>query len=128
MDQETQAADPQRLARFSSRRSGLFDRPRSAQSEGLAGGRYGALRPNRVLVLAVRFYQATLSSLFGGHCRYVPSCSEYAIQALSTHGAVRGLWLTVRRLLRCHPLGGAGYDPVPGRRSDARCAMRDVPD
>ncbi len=70
--------------------------------------------PRRVLVLSVRFYQATLSPNFGGHCRYFPSCSEYAIEALTTHGALRGVWLTVRRLLRCHPLGGAGYDPVPG--------------
>ncbi len=115
MDQETQAADPQRLAHFSSRRSGRSNRPRSAQSECAAGGRYGALKPNRVLVLAVRFYQATLSPWFGGHCRYFPSCSEYAIQALTTHGALLGVWLAARRLLRCHPLGGAGYDPVPRR-------------
>ena len=68
-------------------------------------------RAARPLILVVRFYQATLGPLLGGHCRFVPTCSEYAIQVLQTHGALRGTWLTARRLLRCHPLGGAGYDP-----------------
>ena len=49
----------------------------------------------------------------GGHCRFHPTCSEYAIEALDTHGAWRGGWLTIRRLLRCRPGGGHGYDPVP---------------
>ena len=67
----------------------------------------------RPLLLAVRFYQAVLGPFMGGQCRFAPTCSEYAISALETHGAFRGSWLTMRRLLRCHPLGGAGYDPVP---------------
>ena len=67
------------------------------------------------LIFGVRFYQAALSPLFGGHCRYHPSCSEYAVEALATHGALRGSWLTLRRVLRCHPFAGAGYDPVPPR-------------
>jgi putative membrane protein insertion efficiency factor len=66
----------------------------------------------RPLIFAVRMYQAILGPLLGGHCRYVPSCSEYAIEALRRRGALRGSWLTLRRLLRCHPLGGAGFDPV----------------
>ncbi|MCZ6493985.1 MAG: membrane protein insertion efficiency factor YidD [Planctomycetota bacterium] len=71
----------------------------------------------RPLILGVRLYQAALSPLFGGHCRYHPTCSEYAVEALATHGALRGSWLILRRVLRCHPLGGAGYDPVPQRRT-----------
>ena len=67
----------------------------------------------------VRVYQWTLSPLIGPVCRYMPSCSEYAIEALHTHGPVRGAWLTTRRLCRCHPWGGHGYDPVPPARGAA---------
>ncbi len=67
----------------------------------------------RPLILGVRLYQAALSPLLGGHCRYHPTCSEYAVEALTIHGALWGSWLILRRVLRCHPLGGAGYDPVP---------------
>ena len=70
----------------------------------------------RPLILLVRLYQAGLSPLMGGHCRFMPTCSQYAIDALQTHGAIRGSWLTLRRILRCHPLGGMGYDPVPPRQ------------
>ncbi len=70
----------------------------------------------KILIAAVRFDQATLGPYLGGHCRFHPTCSTYAIDALRTHGAARGSWLTVRRLLRCQPLGGGGYDPVPGKR------------
>lgn len=69
----------------------------------------------QVLLLFVRLYQVTLGPVMGGHCRFHPSCSNYAIEALRRHGALRGSWLTVRRLLRCHPFGGFGYDPVPTR-------------
>lgn len=69
------------------------------------------------LILCVRAYQATLSPLLGGRCRFHPSCSNYAIEALREHGPVRGSWLAARRLVRCHPLGGSGVDPVPPRRS-----------
>ena len=71
----------------------------------------------RPLILGVRLYQAALSPLLGGHCRYHPTCSEYAVEALAVHGALRGSWLILRRVLRCHPLGGAGYDPVPPRKT-----------
>lgn len=67
----------------------------------------------RPLVFVVHFYQAVLGQFFGGHCRFHPTCSNYAIEALQHHGALRGSWLTLKRILRCHPLGGAGYDPVP---------------
>jgi uncharacterized protein len=65
------------------------------------------------LIALVRLYQFTLGPVMGGHCRFVPTCSEYSIEALRAHGAFRGSWLTVRRLLRCHPFGGSGIDPVP---------------
>lgn len=67
----------------------------------------------RLLTLLVRGYQVLLSPYLGGCCRYQPSCSRYALDALRRHGALRGGWLTLRRLGRCHPLGGMGYDPVP---------------
>jgi len=64
-------------------------------------------------ILLIRLYQATLSPLLGGHCRFHPTCSEYAIEAFRTHNPVRAFFLTARRLLRCHPFGGSGWDPVP---------------
>ncbi|MDG2054994.1 MAG: membrane protein insertion efficiency factor YidD [Phycisphaerales bacterium] len=67
----------------------------------------------RMLISMVRAYQATFASFMGGHCRFQPTCSVYSIDALKTHGARRGVWLTIKRLCRCHPLGGFGYDPVP---------------
>lgn len=69
------------------------------------------MRP--VLIWLVRSYQLVLSPLLPASCRYFPSCSNYAIEALERHGAVRGSWLTARRLLRCHPFRPGGYDPVP---------------
>jgi hypothetical protein len=65
------------------------------------------------LIAVIHVYQRTLSPLLGVHCRFEPTCSRYAEEALRTHGAVRGSGLAVRRLLRCHPFGGRGYDPVP---------------
>lgn len=66
-----------------------------------------------MVVFAIRAYQLLLAPLLGPACRYEPSCSRYAIEAVETHGVLRGAWLAVRRLGRCHPLGGHGYDPVP---------------
>lgn len=63
---------------------------------------------------AVRAYQLTLGPIVGGRCRFHPSCSNYALDAYRIHGPVRGSWLTLRRLARCHPWGGSGIDPVPG--------------
>ena len=62
----------------------------------------------------IRAYRLLLSPVLGPRCRYLPSCSEYALEALAGHGALRGGWLALRRVLRCHPWGGFGYDPVPG--------------
>jgi putative membrane protein insertion efficiency factor len=63
----------------------------------------------------IRAYQLVLSPLLGPACRYLPSCSEYASEAIATHGPVAGSWLGVKRICRCHPWGGHGYDPVPPR-------------
>lgn len=66
-----------------------------------------------LLALPVRAYRATFSPLVGVSCRYDPTCSAYALQALDRHGAIRGGWLALRRIGRCHPWGGAGIDDVP---------------
>ena len=67
---------------------------------------------SHLLIGVVRLYQLLLSPLLPAHCRFEPTCSQYAIDALRRYGAIRGSWLAVRRLLRCHPFGGCGYDPV----------------
>jgi putative membrane protein insertion efficiency factor len=81
--------------------------------------------PQQILILGVKLYRWVLSpvktALFGplGRCRFEPSCSAYALEALQTHGAAKGSWLAVRRLCRCHPWGDFGPDPVP-----PKCGMR----
>ena len=67
----------------------------------------------RLLILPIRFYQRFVSPMFPPCCRVTPTCSAYAIEALQKHGALKGSWLALRRILRCHPWGGSGYDPVP---------------
>jgi putative membrane protein insertion efficiency factor len=80
----------------------------------------------RALRGLVRLYQA-LRAGRPSPCRYVPSCSTYAVEALEAHGAVRGSWLATRRLCRCHPWGGSGYDPVPGTgRASASAGPSDL--
>ncbi|GAB4290872.1 MAG: membrane protein insertion efficiency factor YidD [Roseovarius sp.] len=81
----------------------------------------------RLLALPVHAYRLLLSPWIGGHCRYQPTCSAYALEALERHGALRGGWLALRRILRCHPWGASGLDPVPdppprggGRRTPPR--------
>jgi putative membrane protein insertion efficiency factor len=71
----------------------------------------------RVLIGVVRFYQLAISPWLPAACRYTPTCSCYAIDALREHGALHGTWLAAKRLARCHPWGAFGYDPVPPRVS-----------
>ena len=66
-----------------------------------------------LLLLPIYFYKVAISPLTPPSCRYPPSCSTYAIEAIRKHGPLKGLYLAVRRILRCHPWGGSGYDPVP---------------
>ena len=66
-----------------------------------------------ILILPIRFYQLSISPLFPPSCRFTPTCSQYAIEAIRRHGPFKGLWLALRRLSRCHPWGGSGYAPVP---------------
>jgi len=71
----------------------------------------------RTALFAMRFYKAYLSILFAGSCRYEPTCSRYAYEAIERFGVARGVWLGLKRLLRCHPLSRKfGYDPVPEKR------------
>ena len=72
----------------------------------------------KLLSLPVRAYRLLLSPWVGNSCRYQPTCSAYALDALEKHGAVRGAWLAVRRIARCHPWGGSGFDPVPNENPD----------
>lgn len=73
-----------------------------------------------LLIGLLRAYRVAISPLYGQVCRYHPSCSAYALGAVTTHGSVRGSWLTLRRLLRCHPWAAGGYDPVPPRTAPPR--------
>jgi putative membrane protein insertion efficiency factor len=71
---------------------------------------------NRALQTMIRCYQLSVSPLLLPSCRYLPSCSDYAVEAIGRHGSLVGLGLALRRLARCHPWGGSGYDPVPATR------------
>ena len=67
----------------------------------------------KLLIAPIRFYQLCISPMFPPACRFTPTCSQYATEAIRTHGPMRGLFLALRRISRCHPWGGSGYDPVP---------------
>ena len=69
--------------------------------------------PAKFLILLIRIYQVTLSPFIGRNCRYTPTCSNYGIEAIKKYGAIKGGWLTIKRILSCNPWGGSGYDPVP---------------
>ena len=77
----------------------------------------------QVLILLVRVYQWTLRPFIGAHCRFEPSCSAYAVEALQIHGALRGVELSTRRVLRCNPWNEGGMDPVPAK-APCPCARR----
>ena len=67
----------------------------------------------RIAAFPIRVYMVTLSWLLGGQCRFTPTCSRYGLEAVETHGAIKGWWLAVRRICRCHPFHPGGFDPVP---------------
>ncbi len=68
---------------------------------------------SRALIAPIRLYRAAISPLLPASCRFSPTCSAYAIEAIERHGALRGVWLGTKRICRCHPWGGSGFDPVP---------------
>jgi uncharacterized protein len=72
------------------------------------------LAPRRAVHALIRFYQLTLSSLFGRQCRYLPTCSAYTDEAIARHGLWAGAWMGAARICRCHPWGASGFDPSPG--------------
>lgn len=75
-----------------------------------------------VLIGLLKAYRAVVSPLYGNVCKYYPSCSAYALEAVTVHGSFRGSWLAARRLLSCHPWAAGGYDPVPGTEAAAAWA------
>ena len=85
----------------------------SAEIEGKVKRLLFHIMLSRLLLLPIYFYRGYISPMTPPSCRFVPTCSEYAIEAIKKHGPFKGLYLAVRRLLRCHPWGGSGYDPVP---------------
>jgi len=76
-----------------------------------------------LLILAIRVYQWTLSPILGGQCRFEPTCSHYGIACIKSHGPLRGSWLTLRRISRCHPFCAGGYDPPPLGRHQRALAL-----
>ena len=70
----------------------------------------------KIIILIIKTYQITLSPLIGSNCRFHPTCSEYTIQAVNEHGVYKGLILGIKRISKCHPFGGKGYDPVPDKK------------
>jgi len=70
----------------------------------------------QIIILPIRFYQLAISPLMPASCRHLPTCSQYAIEALKVHGIFKGSWLAFRRIIRCHPWGTHGFDPVPPKK------------
>lgn len=70
------------------------------------------------LIFIIKIYQFIFSPLIGKNCRYLPTCSEYAIESLKLHGLLRGSFFAIRRILKCHPFGGHGFDPIPKRKQN----------
>lgn len=72
------------------------------------------------IILLIKTYRRFVSPLFSPSCRFYPTCSSYAMEAIETHGTAKGLYLSIRRILRCNPFGKGGYDPVPPKREQSR--------
>ena len=68
---------------------------------------------NFIFIIPIKLYQILLSPLLGKSCRYHPTCSQYAVEAIEKYGPIKGIWLGIKRIARCHPWGGSGHDPVP---------------
>ena len=66
-----------------------------------------------LLIIPIKIYQILISPLLGPHCRFTPTCSQYAVEAIEKHGPIKGIWFAIKRIARCHPWGGCGHDPVP---------------
>lgn len=73
---------------------------------------------NKIILFPIKGYQKFISPMLGPHCRFTPTCSEYAVQAIEQHGIMRGLFLATRRVFKCHPLHQGGIDPVPHKHSE----------
>jgi len=82
-----------------------------------ATGDNPSLMLKKIFILPIRFYQLSISPMLGAHCRHTPTCSQYTIEAIQEWGALKGTWLGMKRIARCHPWGTSGYDPVPKRKS-----------
>jgi uncharacterized protein len=76
--------------------------------------------PGKFLILLVRFYQAAISPWLGPSCRHQPTCSYYMVDAIREWGAIKGSWLGLKRLAKCHPWGTSGYDPVPEKKPEMK--------
>ena len=91
----------------------------SSQTQGRAPSLVGALArflwhvPRNILIIVLKLYRRVVSPIYGQVCRFFPSCSAYALEAVTVHGAVKGSWLAARRVVRCHPWSAGGLDPVP---------------
>ena len=73
---------------------------------------------NKIFIAMIRFYQMCISPMLGPHCRFSPTCSQYTLEAIQTYGVLKGLYLAVKRISKCHPFHTGGHDPVPGKIMD----------
>ena len=78
----------------------------------------------KIFILPIRFYQLAISPMLGPKCRFQPTCSHYAVQAIEEWGVIKGTWLGIKRILKCHPWGPHGYDPVPKRKEGESSEVR----
>ena len=100
-----------------------------AHGKAAAGGQASPRKKSfaaTILSVLIHGYRLFISPWIGPRCRFLPTCSDYALDALARHGAIRGGWLTVRRLARCQPLGGSGFDPVPDARGTSAPYQADI--